>query len=86
MGADWVEGLIATLEPEPFAETVRRLAAAQSEGNRTSVSVAAIMDALTGGKDLGSGPLGWHRYLRLKLAISDLAGRAAGLRYVEGDA
>ncbi|NLD44906.1 MAG: hypothetical protein GX657_15605 [Chloroflexi bacterium] len=86
MTADWLDKLLASLTPESFGALVRRLAAAQAPGNRAGVSLPALIDALTGGADLGSGPLGWSRQLRLKQAISDLAARTPGLRYIEGDA
>jgi len=50
------------------------------------VSVGAIVDALAGGRDLGTGSEGWERTLRLQQAVCALAGQAPGLRYVEGDA
>jgi len=86
MATDWVDRIIADLTPEAFGPLVRGLAAGQSEGDRAGVSLPAIIDALTRGADLGSGPSGWQRHLRLKHAVSDMAGRTPGLRYVEGDA
>jgi len=86
MSGDWVDALIAGLTPEELAALVERLADAQSEGNRRAVSVGAIVDALAGGRDLGTGSEGWERTLRLQQAVCTLAGRAPGMRYVEGDA
>ena len=86
MNADSLDDILSSLNPATLEALVRGLAARQGEGNRSGVSLPDIMEALTGGGDLGTGSVGWRRHLRLKQAIIDAVAGIAGMQYVEGDA
>ena len=80
-----LEDILAELTPEHLRSTVLSIAATQARDNRSSVSLSDLMDALTGGRDLGSGAEGWAAYLKLKKAISDTVLSIPHMRFIEGD-
>lgn len=73
------------LTPQWLEEVVTSLAANQPADMRDSVSLTAVVQALSGSKELGQGREGWQAYLRLKQAIKDACSQLAGMRFVEGD-
>ena len=80
-----LNALSQQLTPQYLRDVVRRLAANQSAGDRDSVSITPLINALTGGLEFGQGKEGWQAYLRFKQMIRDTLELVPGMRYVEGD-
>jgi len=85
MDAKRVEEILQSITPERLEALIRDLAASQAEWNRNSVGVLAIVKAVTGGKELGTGALGWDRYVRIREAIKQTVTQIDGMQYVEPD-
>ena len=85
MDAERVEQILQSITPERLEALIRDLAASQAEWNRDSVGVLAIVKAVTGGDDLGTGALGWDRYVRIREAIKQTVAQIDGMQYVEPD-
>ena len=76
---------MAELTPEYLRSTVQYIAATQARDNRFAVSLRDLMDALTKGRDLGTGAEGWAAFLKLKNAISDTVLSIPHMHFIEGD-
>lgn len=86
MSPTTVDQVLATLTPQALRETILALAARQAPGNRNGVTLAPIVEALTGSAAIGAGEQGWRDYLRLREAIRATVEQIAGMKYVESDA
>ncbi|MHB1296147.1 MAG: hypothetical protein ACYC4R_14270 [Anaerolineae bacterium] len=84
-GQGRIEALLAGITPARLQALIPSLAATQAPDNREAVSLASIVDALTGGADLGTGAEGWAVQLRLKQAIRDAVAQIPEMRFIEGD-
>ena len=82
MNAERLEQILAVITPSRLREAILGIAEGQAPGNRTGVGIGAIIEALTGGEDLGSGTEGWQTYERIKRAITEKVGEVADMRYV----
>ena len=80
-----MNALSQQLTPQYLREVVLHLAAGQSAGDRDSVSITPLINALTGGREFGQGRAGWQAYLRLKQMIRDTLAHVPNMCYVEGD-
>ena len=80
-----LEDILAELTPEHLRSTVLSIAATQASDNRSAVSLSDLMDALTKGRDLGTGAEGWAAFLKLKKAISNTVLSIPQMRFIEGD-
>jgi len=77
---------LAELTPERLSKIVTELARSQPPGERSDVSLFAIIKALTAGQDLGSGAEAWSAQRKIKRAIIETLDQVPGMRYIEGDA
>ena len=82
MNAERLEQILAAITPARLRETILSLAERQAPDNRTGVGIGAIIAAVTGGEDLGSGVEGWQAYERIKRAITETVGAIVDMRYV----
>ena len=85
MNARRYEEIIAGITPQRIEALIRDLAAAQAPGNREGVGLTPIVNAVTGGEDLGAGAEGWERYVGVRQAIKATVAQIAGMSYVEAD-
>ena len=79
-----ISAVLAEMTPEYVGALVRSLAAAQTAADRTTVSVAALVQALVKGEDLGTGSERWRALARLEMAIRDRLPLVPHMRYIEG--
>lgn len=79
------EQILAALGPGHLREIILRLASTQAPDDREGVGLGPILDALTGVKDLGSGPEGWEAFLKLREAIKATVAQIPRMKYIEAD-
>lgn len=82
MNAERLERILAAITPDRLRETILGIAEGQAPDNRTGVGIGAIVDAVTGGEDLGSGAERWRAYERIRGAITAALGEIPDMRYV----
>jgi len=80
----WHE-ILDGITPSRVEPLIRDLAASQAEGNRDGVGIFVIIKAVTGGADLGTGAIGWERFVRVREAVRMAVGQIEGMQYVEAD-
>jgi hypothetical protein len=71
------------ITPQELAALIRRLA--RDEGGGLSVSLPALLDALTMENPLPEGPAGWRAQVALRQAIRTAVGQIPDMRFIEGD-
>ncbi|NLD73568.1 MAG: hypothetical protein GX649_12735 [Chloroflexi bacterium] len=76
---------LPTLAPDALETLIRRIAAGQTPGDRSAVSMYAIVDALAVAAHLGDGPVGWRRRVGIQRAVIDAVADIEGLQFVEAD-
>ncbi|MCD6520152.1 MAG: hypothetical protein J7M05_09555 [Anaerolineae bacterium] len=81
-----LESILQNLDAEHLKRVILRLSANLPSEDRSTVSLPAIIDALTEGQGLGPGREGWQAQLRLREAIIKLVEEIPGMLFVEGDA
>lgn len=80
----WNE-ILAGITASRLEPLIRRIAASQAEANRDGVGIIAVINAATGGADLGTGAVGWERFVRVREAVRQAVDQIDGMRYVEAD-
>lgn len=77
--------ILAGITPSRLEPLIRDIAARQAEGDREGVAILPIIKAVTDGDDLGTGAVGWERYLRVREAVKQAVAQIDGMQYVEAD-
>ena len=85
MDKQGLEQVLAALSPGRLRGIILELASTQAPDDREGVTIGAIMDALTGVQDLGSGPEGWEAFLKLREAVKATVAQIPGMKYIEAD-
>jgi len=76
---------VEEITPDRLEQTILSIARSQPPGQRESVMLNSLWDALVGGGPLAPGTKGWEAYLAFKQAIARLVAQIPGMSFIEAD-